>query len=329
MSIACAEIELVRAGGTPAVRSLASRNISPLRFAPPRCAAVGDSDRISRESDMAPRTFSAGKVALGAGAPLFVIAGPCVIESEAHAAMLAERLAAAVNELGVPLIFKASFDKANRTSVASYRGPGIKEGLRILAAIAKRTGLPVLTDIHEVSQAGPAAEVCDVLQIPAFLCRQTDLLVAAGKTGRVVNIKKGQFVAPAEMRTAAEKVASGGNEKIILTERGASFGYQNLVVDMRAFPIMRKFGYPIVFDATHSVQLPAADGKSSGGQPEFIEPLARASVAAGVDGIFVEVHDDPSKALSDGSNALPLDQFKPLVKRLMEISKLVRAWETA
>ena len=278
---------------------------------------------------MAPRTFSAGKVTLGPGAPFFVIAGPCVIESEAHASMLADRLGAAAGELGVPLIFKASFDKANRTSVSSYRGPGLKEGLRILAAIAKRTGLPILSDVHEVSQVAPAAEVCDVLQIPAFLCRQTDLLVAAGKTGRAVNIKKGQFVSPSEMANAAEKVASTGNEKIILTERGASFGYQNLVVDMRAIPTMKKFGYPVVFDATHSVQLPAADGKSSGGQPEFIEPLARASVAAGVDGIFVEVHENPAKALSDGSNALPLEQFKPLLKRLMEISELVRAWDKA
>ena len=278
---------------------------------------------------MATRTFSAGKVALGPGAPFFVIAGPCVIESEGHASMLADRLGAAAGELGVPLVFKASFDKANRTSVSSYRGPGLKEGLRILAAIATRTGLPILSDVHEVSQVGPAAEVCDVLQIPAFLCRQTDLLVAAGKTGRAVNIKKGQFVSPAEMANAAEKVASTGNEKIILTERGASFGYQNLVVDMRSIPTMKELGYPVVFDATHSVQLPAADGKSSGGQPEFIEPLARASVAAGVDGIFVEVHDNPAKALSDGSNALPLEQFKPLVMRLMEISKLVRAWDKA
>jgi 2-dehydro-3-deoxyphosphooctonate aldolase (KDO 8-P synthase) len=278
---------------------------------------------------MATRTFSVGKVALGTGAPFFLIAGPCVIESEAHASMLADRLGAAAGELGVPLIFKASFDKANRTSVSSYRGPGLKEGLRILAAIVKRTGLPILSDVHEVSQVAPAAEVCDVLQIPAFLCRQTDLLVAAGKTGRAVNIKKGQFVSPSEMANAAEKVASTGNEKIILTERGASFGYQNLVVDMRSIPTMKKLGYPVVFDATHSVQLPAADGKSSGGQPEFIEPLARASVAAGVDGIFVEVHDNPAKALSDGSNALPLEQFKPLMKRLMEISKLVRAWDKA
>jgi 2-dehydro-3-deoxyphosphooctonate aldolase (KDO 8-P synthase) len=271
-------------------------------------------------------TFSVGNVALGGNAPLFVIAGPCVIESEAHATGLAERLATTCRELGVPLIFKASYDKANRTSVSSYRGPGMKEGLRILGAIAKRTGLPILSDVHDVSQVQPAADVCDVLQIPAFLCRQTDLLVAAGKTGRAVNIKKGQFVSPAEMENAAEKVTSTGNKKIILTERGASFGYQNLVVDMRSLPILRKIGYPVVFDATHSVQLPGGEGKSSGGQPEFIEPLARASVAAGADGIFVEVHDDPSKALSDGSNALKLDDFRPLMKRLMQISALVREW---
>jgi 2-dehydro-3-deoxyphosphooctonate aldolase (KDO 8-P synthase) len=271
-------------------------------------------------------TFSVGNVALGGNAPRFVIAGPCVIESEAHATGLAERLATTCRELGVPLIFKASYDKANRTSVSSYRGPGMKEGLRILGAIAKRTGLPILSDVHDVSQVQPAADVCDVLQIPAFLCRQTDLLVAAGKTGRAVNIKKGQFVSPAEMENAAEKVTSTGNKKIILTERGASFGYQNLVVDMRSLPILRKIGYPVVFDATHSVQLPGGEGKSSGGQPEFIEPLARASVAAGADGIFVEVHDDPSKALSDGSNALKLDDFRPLMKRLMQISALVREW---
>lgn len=271
--------------------------------------------------------FSVGKVAFGPRQPLFVIAGPCVIENEAHATMLAARLAAAASELGAPLIFKASFDKANRSSVSSYRGPGLKEGLRILAAIAKRTGLPVLTDVHEVSQVAPAAEICDVLQIPAFLCRQTDLLVAVGQSGRAVNIKKGQFVSPLEMSNAAEKATSTGNQKIILTERGSSFGYQNLVVDMRSIPLMKKIGYPVVFDATHSVQLPAADGKSSGGQPEFIEPLARASVAAGADGIFVEVHDNPPKALSDGANALRLDQFKPLLQRLLEISKLVRAWE--
>jgi len=274
-------------------------------------------------------TFSVGNVALGGNAPLFVIAGPCVIESEAHATKIAERLREICEELHLPLIFKASYDKANRTSGASFRGPGAKEGLKILGAIAKRTGLPILSDVHDVSQVAPAAEVCDVLQIPAFLCRQTDLLVAAGKTGRAVNVKKGQFVSPWEMQNAAEKVASTGNKKILLTERGASFGYQNLVVDMRSVPVMRKFGYPVVFDATHSVQLPGGDGKSSGGQPEFIEPLARAAVAAGADGIFVEVHDDPSKALSDGSNALKLDLFKPLMKRLSQMSTLVREWNAA
>jgi len=270
--------------------------------------------------------FSVGGVALGGDAPMFLIAGPCVIETESHAMAMAEQLAAACRELGVPLIFKASYDKANRTSVSSFRGPGLRYGLKILGDIAKRTGLPVLTDVHEVSHVAPAAEVCDVLQIPAFLCRQTDLLVAAGESGRAVNIKKGQFVSPWDMGNAIEKVASTGNKKIIVTERGATFGYQNLVVDMRSLPILRKFGYPVVFDATHSVQLPSGEGNSSGGQPEFIEPLARASAAIGVDGIFLEVHDNPSQALSDGSNALPLDHFRPLVKKLMQISKLVRDW---
>ncbi len=272
-------------------------------------------------------TFAVGKVRFGAGAPLFLIAGPCVIESEGHALMMAEKLGAVAGELGVPYIFKASYDKANRTSVASYRGPGLKAGLKILAKIKKKTGLPVLTDVHQVSEVEAAAEVCDILQIPAFLSRQTDLLVAVGKSGRVVNIKKGQFLSPAEMANAAEKVASTGNEKIILTERGNSFGYQNLVVDMRSFPIMRKFGYPVVFDVTHSVQLPGGEGKSSGGQPEFIEPLARAGVAAGVDGIFLEVHDNPAKALSDGSNALALGQFRALMGKIVALSALVRKWD--
>jgi 2-dehydro-3-deoxyphosphooctonate aldolase (KDO 8-P synthase) len=273
--------------------------------------------------------FSAGKVEMGAGAPLFFIAGSCVIESEAHAMMMAERLAAIAGELRVPLIFKASYDKANRSSGSSFRGPGLKEGLRILGEVKRKTALPILTDVHEASQAAAAAEVCDVIQIPAFLCRQTDLLIAAGKTGCAVNIKKGQFVSPWEMSNAVEKIASTGNEKIIVTERGASFGYQNLVVDVRSFPILRKLGYPVVFDATHSVQLPGGEGKSSGGQPEFIEPLARAAVAAGVDGVFMEVHDNPAKALSDGANALALEKFRPLVQRLMKISSLVREWETA
>jgi 2-dehydro-3-deoxyphosphooctonate aldolase (KDO 8-P synthase) len=273
------------------------------------------------------RKFEAGGVEMGQGAALFFIAGPCVIESEAHALMMAERLTTVARELRVPLIFKASYDKANRSSVKSFRGPGMKEGLRILDEVKKKTGLPVLTDVHEPSQAAAAAEVCDVIQIPAFLCRQTDLLIAAGKTGRAVNIKKGQFVSPWEMANAVEKIASTGNEKIIVTERGASFGYQNLVVDMRSFPILRKLGYPVVFDVTHSVQLPGGEGKSSGGQPEFIEPLARAGTAAGVDGIFMEVHDNPAKALSDGANALALEKFKPLAEKIMKIAALVREWE--
>jgi 2-dehydro-3-deoxyphosphooctonate aldolase (KDO 8-P synthase) len=250
-----------------------------------------------------------------------------VIESETHAMSAAEQLAAIASDLGVPFIFKASYDKANRSSISSYRGPGLREGLRILGNIKKRTGLPILTDVHEVSQVGPVAEICDVLQIPAFLSRQTDLLVAAGRSDRVVNIKKGQFLSPQEIGSAAEKVADTGNTKIILTERGASFGYQNLVVDMRSFPIMRKFGFPVVFDVTHSVQLPGAEGKSSGGQPEFIEPLARAGTAAGVDGIFLEVHDNPAKALSDGSNALPLDRFRPLLEKILRLGALVREWD--
>jgi 2-dehydro-3-deoxyphosphooctonate aldolase (KDO 8-P synthase) len=273
------------------------------------------------------RTFEVGGVEMGQGGALFFIAGPCVIESEAHALMMAERLTTVARELRVPLIFKASYDKANRSSVKSFRGPGLKEGLRILDEVKKKTGLPILTDVHEPSQAAPAAEVCDVIQIPAFLCRQTDLLIAAGKTGRAVNIKKGQFVSPWEMANAVEKIASTGNEKIIVTERGASFGYQNLVVDMRSFPILRKLGYPVVFDVTHSVQLPGGEGKSSGGQPEFIEPLARAGTAAGVDGIFMEVHDNPAKALSDGANALALGKFKPLAEKIMKIAALVREWE--
>jgi 2-dehydro-3-deoxyphosphooctonate aldolase (KDO 8-P synthase) len=274
-----------------------------------------------------PRTFSVGKMRFGGDAPLFLIAGPCVIESEAHAMSMAERLGEIASELGIPYIFKASYDKANRSSLDSFRGPQLEEGLRILAEIKKCTGLPILTDVHDISQVGPAAEVCDILQIPAFLCRQTDLLLAAGRTGRVVNVKKGQFLSPWEIGNAAEKIASTGNEKIILTERGSSFGYQNLVVDMRSFPIMRKFGYPLVFDVTHSVQLPGGAGKSSGGQPEFIEPLARAGAAVGVNGMFLEVHDNPPQALSDGANALPLEQFRALLEKILRLSALAREWD--
>jgi 2-dehydro-3-deoxyphosphooctonate aldolase (KDO 8-P synthase) len=272
------------------------------------------------------REILIGSVRIGGHQPLILIAGPCVIESEEHALMMAERLSCTASQAGVPFVFKASYDKANRSSNESYRGPGLVEGLRILKKIKERFSLPILTDIHEASQAAPVAEVADVLQIPAFLSRQTDLLVAAGKTGRVVNLKKGQFLSPWEMSNAVEKVAKTGNDKIILTERGASFGYQNLVVDMRSFPIMRKTGCPVVFDVTHSVQLPGGAGKSSGGQPEFIEPLARAGVAVGVDGIFLEVHENPAKALSDGTNALPLAELPALLGKLKQISTLVRAW---
>jgi 2-dehydro-3-deoxyphosphooctonate aldolase (KDO 8-P synthase) len=273
--------------------------------------------------------FSLGKIQFGQGAPFFLIAGPCVIESESHATKMAEALAKITGELGVPYIFKASYDKANRSSLTSYRGPGITEGLRILAAIKKSLGVPVLSDVHDVSQVAPAAEVCDILQIPAFLSRQTDLLEAAGKSGRIVNLKKGQFLSPWDIANAAEKIAATGNEKIILTERGVSFGYQNLVVDMRSFPIMRKLGYPVVFDVTHSVQLPGGQGTKSGGQPEFIETLARAGAAAGIDGMFLEVHDDPSKALSDGANALPLSQFRALLEKVQHLASLAREWDSA
>ncbi len=257
----------------------------------------------------------APRLAFGAGALEF-ICGPCVIESGEHCLMLASALRQA---LGRPFLFKASFDKANRSSLHSYRGPGLREGLRILAEVKRATGLPVLTDIHAPDQAAPAAEAADVLQIPAFLCRQTDLLVEAGLTGRAVNIKKGQFLAPLDMRHALDKVRSTGNERVLLTERGASFGYHNLVVDMRSIPLMRSLGAPVVFDATHSVQLPGAAGDRSGGAPEFIEPLAAAAVAAGADAVFFEVHEAPERALSDGPNALRLDRVAALAARLRRI----------
>jgi 2-dehydro-3-deoxyphosphooctonate aldolase (KDO 8-P synthase) len=272
------------------------------------------------------REISLGPLRLGAGNPLFLIAGPCVIESESHARTMAERVAKIASEAGIPYIFKASYDKANRSSVKAFRGPGLAEGLRILGKIKSDLHLPILTDIHDAPQATPAAEVADILQIPAFLARQTDLLIAAAKTGRIVNVKKAQFLSPWDMGNVAEKIASSGNTKIMLTERGASFGYNNLVVDMRSFPVLAKFGYPVVYDVTHSVQLPGGQGHASGGQPEFIEPLARAGVAAGVDGIFLETHDNPAAALSDGPNALPLAQLPQLLARLKEISALVRRW---
>jgi 2-dehydro-3-deoxyphosphooctonate aldolase (KDO 8-P synthase) len=256
----------------------------------------------------------------GGGRPLVLIAGPCVIESEEHVANMAR----AIGDIAGPFVFKASFDKANRTSLSGYRGPGLDEGLRILAGI-KRAGYAVLTDIHEPAQAAPVAEVADILQIPAFLCRQTDLLLEAGRTGRIVNIKKGQFVAPQDIARAAEKVASTGNSQVLLTERGSSFGYNNLVVDMRSLKIMRDMGWPVIFDATHSVQLPSGGGAVSGGQPQFIEPLARAAVAVGIDGLFVEVHEAPERALSDGANALRLDLLPELWRRLRALDGLVKS----
>jgi 2-dehydro-3-deoxyphosphooctonate aldolase (KDO 8-P synthase) len=270
-------------------------------------------DRIAFVS----QSFEIGPVHVGAG-KLFLIAGPCVIESESHARRMAESIQRIAAELGVPYIFKASYDKANRTSVKSFRGPGLVEGTRILGRLAKDTGLPILTDVHEPAHCEVAAEAVDVLQIPAFLCRQTDLLVAAGRTGRAVNIKKGQFVAPWDMAHPVEKVRSTGNERVFLTERGSSFGYNTLVVDFRSLPVMRGLA-PVVFDGTHSVQRPSAANGVSGGQPEFIPLLARAAVAAGVDGIFLEVHDDPANAKSDGANALRLDLLKPLLENLLAI----------
>jgi 2-dehydro-3-deoxyphosphooctonate aldolase (KDO 8-P synthase) len=262
----------------------------------------------------------ADRVCFANNAPLALIAGPCVIESEEHVLAISQQ----IRNLVGPYVFKASFDKANRSSVHSYRGPGLREGLRILGEVRK-LGIPVLTDIHEPAQADVAAESADILQIPAFLCRQTDLLIAAGRTGRVVNIKKGQFVSPSDFSNAAEKVTSTGNRRIILTERGSSFGYNNLVVDMRGLAIMASTGYPIVFDATHSVQLPGAAGNSSGGQPEFIAPLARAAAAVGIAGVFVEVHEAPQRALSDGANALKLDLLPSLLAQLRRLDHVVKS----
>lgn len=267
-----------------------------------------------------------GPFEAGTGADLFLICGPCVIESEEHALTMARRIKKDFEASGMQGVFKASFDKANRTSVSSYRGPGLEEGLRVLKLVKEETGLPVLTDIHEVHQVGAVAEVCDILQIPAFLCRQTDLLVEAGRTNRVINVKKGQFLAPWDMRYAVDKITSTGNNRIILTERGTSFGYQNLVVDFRGLKMMQDLGHPVVLDVTHSLQLPGAAGGKSGGQPEYIETLARAGAAAGVDGLFFEVHDNPAEALSDGANALHADQLPELLKKLKAISTLVRSW---
>lgn len=269
-------------------------------------------------------SVAAGSVAFGTGHPLAFILGPCVIESEQHAVDTAIALKAIAARVGVPVVFKASFDKANRTSLQSFRGPGLRDGLRILGLVRDRTALPILTDIHEPAQAAPAAEVADVLQIPAFLSRQTDLLVAAAKTGRTINVKKGQFLAPNDMKHVIAKITESGNRRVLVTERGASFGYNNLVVDPRAFPMLRALGYPVVFDVTHSLQLPGAGDGVTAGLAEYIEPLAQAGVGAGVDGVFMEVHEEPSRARSDAANALRLDRLEPLLRRLVALDRIVR-----
>ncbi len=272
----------------------------------------------------ATRRVRMGTAEIGGGGALALIAGPCVIESEKHARFMAEQLVKITSELGMPFVFKASFDKANRSSVGNFRGPGLREGLRILAAIRADYAVPVLSDVHESDQIMPAAEVLDVLQIPAFLCRQTDFLAAVARGGRPVNIKKGQFMAPWDMVNAADKVRAAGNEDVILTERGVSFGYNNLVADMRSLPIMRRTGLPVVFDATHSVQLPGGRGSSSGGDREMARVLARSAVAAGVDGLFLEVHDDPDAALCDGPNMIRLDVLPGMLAALLRIHEIAQ-----
>jgi 2-dehydro-3-deoxyphosphooctonate aldolase (KDO 8-P synthase) len=268
-----------------------------------------------------------GDIAIGGGRPLVLIAGPCVIEGEHHATELAVQLAEIARRAHIPFIFKASYDKANRTSGRSFRGPGLDEGLRILAAIKARCRVPILTDIHEPSHARVVADVADILQIPAFLSRQTDLLVAAAKTGRIVNIKKGQFLAPDDVKHAVAKVGEAGNTRVIVTERGTSFGYHNLIVDMRAFPIIRALGVPVVFDVTHSLQLPGGGDGVTAGQAEYIDTLASAGVAAGVDGLFLEVHEEPTRARSDAQNALRLDKLEPLLQRLLAIDAIAKRAE--
>lgn len=272
---------------------------------------------------MSVRTVSAGSVVFGEPQKLVLIGGPCVIESEQSVFRHAEKISAIARELNVPYVFKASYDKANRSSGKSFRGPGQKKGLEILAKVKKEFNVPVISDVHSEEQIKPAAEVLDILQIPAFLCRQTDMLVAAAKTGKIVNVKKGQFLSPWDAKNIVDKLEEVGCQKILLTERGASFGYNNLVSDFRAIPIMRNFGYPVVFDATHSVQIPGGKGTASGGMAEFIPTLARCAVVAGADALFMEIHENPAEALSDGPNNLALDKLKPLLEVLLELKKVV------
>lgn len=273
-------------------------------------------------TDTQVKPFQVGKTTFGDGR-LTIIAGPCVIESREHALMMARECSSRASNAGLDFVYKSSFDKANRSSLQSFRGLGMEPGLEVLREIKEQIGVPVLTDIHDVSQVGPVSEVADILQIPAFLSRQTDLVLAAAKSGRAVNIKKGQFLAPLDARNIVDKARAVGCERLLLTERGVSFGYNNLVVDMRSFPIMREFGVPVVFDVTHSLQLPGGLGHATGGQSEYIEPLARAGVACGVDAVFMEVHECPERAPSDGPNALPLERLEPLLLILRDIHKLV------
>lgn len=269
------------------------------------------------------KSVSGAAIRVGPGRPLLLIAGPCVLESEALAMEVASALKAIARDLAIPFVFKSSFDKANRSAIDSFRGPGLREGLRILGRIRAELEIPVVSDIHSVEQVAPAAELLDLLQVPAFLCRQTDLLLAAASSGKPVNLKKGQFMSPWDMKNAVDKFRAAGSRQLLLTERGFALGYNNLVVDMRSLPVMRSFGCPVIFDATHSVQLPGGAGSSSGGQREFIGTLARAAAAAGIDGIFIEVHPDPDKALCDGPNSLALDRVAPLLSSLVEIHNLV------
>ena len=279
---------------------------------------------VSERRLMGMNTVKVADFEIGAGNPLALLAGPCVLEGLERCLFIGRTIRDITRRLGIPYVFKASFDKANRSSFNGFRGPGLEKGLNMLRTIKEELGVPIVTDIHTEAQAAPAAEVADILQIPAFLCRQTDLLYTAAQTGRVINVKKGQFLAPKDMRNVVDKLLEGGNSNILLTERGASFGYNNLVVDMRSFPIMRSFGYPVVFDATHSVQLPGGAGTSSGGNREYVEYLARAAVGAGVDALFMEVHDNPEEALCDGPNSVYLDKLEDLLKDALAIYNIVR-----
>jgi len=270
-----------------------------------------------------------GKIRIGKGNPLALIAGPCVIESEEIILTTAKKLKEICDRLGISLIFKSSYDKANRTSGSSFRGPGIDQGLKILSDVRKKFSIPVMSDVHSVDEVRPASEVLDALQIPAFLCRQTDLILSSSRTGKPVNIKKGQFLAPWDVKNIIEKFTSTGNQNLLITERGTSFGYHNLIVDFRGFPVIRSFGYPLLFDATHSLQLPGGQGSSSGGQREFASPLARAAVATGVDGLFIEVHPDPAQALSDASTMIPLQEIEGLLQQAKALHDMMRGWEMA